>query len=266
MLSIKLGSARSSNNKPCIVEIPSVVEKPVVRNVAFDLRNRVKQDPNLGLSLTKEKFEALLESLPGTKADDFKARLSTLASSNIITAEELIEPKTYIDTVTNFLVAGLTLNAESGKYVVADTGIFNLAANITLTASNTTPIFSGSSYVHRNFKKVVLPITWTIIGSSASEAIDNTLLSTNSGVPTAVDSTVVTKVESATKDGAATYKFTCAAPSAALTFKVKAVLDMSKAELYEETNSVSSSSESDAVVASWKAERVFEISVPTTIS
>ena len=141
-----------------------------------------------------------------------------------------------------------------------------LPVNLELTASNcySTLATTENNTVHKSYKKVVIPIDWSLIGSSSEELVDDTLITTNSGVATAIDSSVVTKVEFADKDQTA-YKFTCATPSAEYRFKLKMTLDMSKAQLFEETNSETGVPETDPVISSWKASNVFEIIVPTTV-
>ena len=246
MKSIKIGSAAVNTTKPFIITMPTVVRPAIVRNVALDLRAVEKNNPHTGICVTDARLEAMPENL--------KDKLASLESSNFISVETLFNPEEYFNSgVENFLTDLFPSGISSIEDLSNITADFSVASTLSFVAS--------SGYIHRNNKRLDIPVTWEIYGplNPDSELID-TIISEQSGVPSVIDSTIVTEIAADKSDPV--YNVSITQPSDnSYSFDLVATLQMSMAELYAEADSQDSTIEADDIVSTWTASYVFHITI-----
>ena len=246
MKSIKLGSAAVNTTKPFIIAMPTVVKPAVVRNVALDLRAVEKNNPNTGICITDKKMEAMPENL--------KDKLASMEGSNYISVETLFNPEEYFNSgVENFLTDLFPSGISSVEDLSNITADFSIASTLSFVAA--------SGYMHRDNKRIDIPVVWELHGPDSSDSeIVSDVISNNSGVPSVVDTTVVTALAVDKNDPV--YNISITQPSSSnYSFDLVATLQMSMAELYAESDSVTSTSENDNVVSDWNASYTFHITI-----
>lgn len=255
MKSIKLTS-NAFKGKDYIVSVPVVVKPAVTRNLAYNLKEAMNTDPQLGLVLSDSKYQDIYSS---QTAGDI---LDDLVDRGIVIVEELFDPAEYLSDTTKYqkqdledpegLPSGLFLKifTEGGAYSAAydPADLLDLRPNsLVLISENPSPnlqIESVLSLSYGNSGMLKIPVQCELVtpvpaGVTLARATDK------GGDPVGpyfidIDSSYVQEGTS---------------------FNIKVTLDMANARVHEDVNDETGTALTNPKVLGWRASKVFKAAI-----